>query len=106
MKKIIVTLMISIMAFSACSSLSSKPSKQDVKDGYYKMVTKSDRGADIDKDSVKKATDCIIDEIYGDLSKAGAKVFAEGDEKGKGTQKDLDLLSDASKTCGDKLANK
>ena len=98
MKKIIVTLMISIMAFSACSSLSSKPSKQDVKDGFYKIATKKLSGS-ADKDKIKELSDCVVDEVYNDLSKSSAKAIADGDEEAKGTDKESDKLEAATAKC-------
>ena len=98
MKKIIVTLMISMMAFSACSSLSSKPSKQDVKDGFYKIATK-ELPKSADKDKVKKLSNCVIDEVYDDLSKSSAKAIADGDKDAKGTDKESDKLEAATAKC-------
>ena len=101
MKKILLVLLISVMALSACGT--TKPSKQDVKDGYFKMT--STRSGSLDKTILRKATDCIVDEVYDKLSPEGAKVFADGNINGKGTQNDLKLISAAGTTCGKKLAS-
>ena len=85
------------MALSSCSTLSSKPSKQDVKDGFYKVAKEQD--SSLSDKQIKTLTDCVVDDIYDELSESGATALAENDKSEEGTDKDGELIVNASKKC-------
>ena len=89
-------------AFSLTSCASSKPSKDEVRDGVFKLLN-SEVPTGADKDQVNDLADCVTDKIYDDLSTIGAKTLAEGDKKGDGTDKDIELLNNAGEDCTDEL---
>lgn len=103
MKKILLGMIISVMALTGCSMFESKASKDEVKDGFYKML-KDEVPAGTDSSDVRKMSDCVIDEVYDDLSTKGANALASGDPESKGTQDDIDAATDATSKCVSKLS--
>jgi major membrane immunogen (membrane-anchored lipoprotein) len=102
MKKIIITAIIAISAFTLTACSDSKPSKSAVNAGYYKAIRDS-MSSSTDDETIHAVSDCIIDKVYDDLSTVGAKTIANGDEDGGGTDKDSDLIENAADECGDEL---
>ncbi|MFZ1821501.1 MAG: hypothetical protein WAU72_06875 [Acidimicrobiia bacterium] len=99
MKKIIIMLTISVMALGACSSLSSKASKEDVKAGFTKIMIKEDTG--LTKAQVTKLSNCVVDKVYDDLSKTSANNMAKAIDKE--TPEDYDRIINKSKSCIDDI---
>lgn len=95
MKKIILTLVISVMALTSCSVFSSKASKEDVKKGFVKIGNKENTG--LSNSQMEKFADCVIDKIYDDLSETSANNIADGVDKE--TKEDADRLETASLGC-------
>lgn len=102
MKKIIIAAIIAMSAFSLTSCASSKPSKSEVRDGVFNLLN-GEAPSGTEKDQVNDLADCVTDKIYDDLSTVGAKTLAEGDKKGDGTDKDIELLNNAGEDCAKEL---
>lgn len=102
MKKIVITLVISVVTLTSCSVFESKASKQEVKDGYVKIL-KDALPSSFESDLIDELADCAIDKVYDDMSKAGANSLAEGDPDTKGPEDDVDLVDSASEDCSDQI---
>ena len=102
MKKIIIAAIIAMSTFSLTSCAGSKPSKSEVRDGVFNLLN-DEAPSGTNKDQVNDLADCVIDKIYDDLSTVGAKTLAEGDKKGDGTDKDIELLNNAGEDCAKEL---
>jgi len=78
-------------------SADGKPSKEEVIDGYTKLV--GDLGGDgLPEDIVKKVVTCFVDEVYDEASAGTLNAIATGDQTGIDPD-DASLFTDATSTC-------
>lgn len=75
-----------------------KPSKQEVVDGYTKLVGELAGDAEMPGDIVEKVVTCFVDEVYDDASAQTLKAIATGDQTGINPD-DASLFTEATSTC-------
>lgn len=75
-----------------------KPSKEEVVDGYSKLVTSMMGGQELPDGIVDKVVTCFVDEIYDDASPGTLEAIAGGDQTGVDPD-DMSLFTDASTKC-------
>ena len=75
-----------------------KPSKQEVIDGYTKLVGSLAGGQDLPDDIVKKVVTCFVDEVYDDASEGTLEAIATGNQAGIDPD-DVKLFTDATSAC-------
>ncbi|NRQ49289.1 hypothetical protein [Aeromicrobium stalagmiti] len=78
-----------------------KPSKDDVVDGYTKLVTGS-MGDSLPDDIVDKVVTCFVDELYDDASADTLQAIADSKPEGINPD-DATLFTDASTSCTQKI---
>ena len=75
-----------------------KPSKEDVVDGYTKLVGELAGDTTMPGDIVEKVVTCFVDEVYDDASAQTLKAIATGDQAGINPD-DASLFTEATSTC-------
>jgi hypothetical protein len=75
-----------------------KPEKQEVVDGYTKLVGDLLGGSETSSDIVDKVVTCFVDEVYDDASAHTLNAIAAGDQAGVDPN-DAALFTEASTTC-------
>jgi len=75
-----------------------KPSKEEVIDGYTKLVGDLAGGQELPDGIVEKVVTCFVDEVYDDASAGTLKAIATGDQTGIDPD-DVKLFTDATSTC-------
>src|SRR4051794_18737936 len=79
------------------SGSDGKPSKDDVVDGYTKLIT-GQMGDSLPDDIVDKVVTCFVDEVYEDASADTLQAIADAKPEGVDPG-DAPLFTDASGTC-------
>lgn len=75
-----------------------KPSKQEVVDGYTKLVGELAGDTKMPGDIVKKVVTCFVDEVYDDASAQTLNAIADGNQTGIDPN-DASLFTQATTTC-------
>lgn len=75
-----------------------KPSKDEVVDGYTKLVGDLMGGTEMPGGIVKKVVTCFVDEVYDDASPKTLNAIADGNQAGVDPA-DVNLFTEASATC-------
>lgn len=75
-----------------------KPSKDEVVDGYTKLVGTLMGETKLPGDILKKVVTCFVDEVYDEASPQTLKAISGGDQAGINPD-DVTLFTDASSTC-------
>lgn len=82
---------------------SGKPSKGKVSAGIENILSKGRSG--IDKEKLKKISDCIADDIYGKVSKETLKSIVDGKDVTDKKSEDYKTVFKASKSCAQKVVS-
>lgn len=83
------------LALTACS----KPSESEVHDAVVKIMT--DQGAD--KDQAEAYADCAAPKMVDKVSRTGLNNLVDDGKEAKGTDDDVDAMSEIDKTCTDEV---
>ncbi|MFI5427514.1 hypothetical protein [Aeromicrobium sp. UC242_57] len=75
-----------------------KPSKDEVVDGYTKLVGDLMGDADLPGNILDKVVTCFVDEVYDDASAQTLNAIADGNQAGVDPA-DVNLFTEASGTC-------
>lgn len=92
------------LGMTACGG--SKPSKDDVRAGFQKVINEKSGAAASSpemKPKMTKYTDCILDEAYDDLSPEALNAMKDGDEKAEVPAKDKKTMEKAVNACASTL---
>ncbi len=98
---------VATLALTACSGDDGdKPSKDDVKAGFKKVVT-TDLGQEmtdkIGDEMLTKYIGCIVDEIYDDMGSESLKAIADSDMDFDMKKEDQEKLDKATEKCTNEL---
>ncbi len=95
---------VAALALTACSG--DKPSKDDVKKGFKKVMVEEMGQEMVDmvgEDALTKYIGCIVDEIYDDVSADTLKAIADGDLDYKPKDDEDDKFEKAYEKCTGEL---
>ncbi len=95
---------VAALALTACSG--DKPSKDEVKKGFKKVMVDQMGQEMVDmvgEEALTKYVGCIVDEIYDDTSADTLKAFADGDVDYKMKKEESDKFDKAAEKCTGEL---
>lgn len=97
-----------VLAVAASSMLLScsagKPSQEEVRTGYEKLLSSTEIGASVPEELKGKLLDCIVPKAYDQLSDKTLNAIAKGDPESGISAEDQNKLNQIGQECGQEIA--